>query len=490
LKLVKFDGRNFNNPVIVSEKTRRRAQLPEWYYYPPFGQPRKVDITRLRDLAEQPWISLCVTTLIDKFASLDWDIVPKNKEDYSEDDIKVIKNFLMRPNENGETIHSIMKKWARDLLEIDAGAIVKVFDDKSYEKEIEIKDGKKVESEIKKTVKKKVEKNIYYKEGMNRGCIYKKEDIEMSFNILKPKGKRELKEIYSYDGGSFQCDTDVTGFIYRWFQYSFRLPKNIPNIFDKDEICYSMRYPRSDRPYGWSVIQSIEKVVLTLKSQVDYFLGFFKEKGIPEGILSILDSNKAELERLAEHWKKETMGRNHKLGIISRDIKFTNLTVTSKDMEVLTTQQWFAKMVMAMFKLNIPILSLRGEAPKAGLESLRTSEMADALKPLMQEWDALMDNDIIPEILQIPKELCKYEWKFDMYDLETDERTRTMQREDVKAQILTINEVREEERGLEPVSWGDEPINVMPSFNSFAGQNQGQGDSQGSQKDKDKRRII
>lgn len=443
MTLVKVTG--FGNPIVFPDTfTPRRAQVPEWYYYSPFGQPRKVDISKIRELSEQPWINACVTTLIDKFSTLDWDIVAKDKKDSGSGEIDDVMDFLMRPNENKETLSSIMKKWAKDLLEIDAGTVGKVFSDSSY-------GGEKTKS---------LEKNIYYKEGPNKGKIYKKETIKKQYNPLKPLGNRELKEIYAYDGATFQKDTDVTGFIFGWYQYSFKLPRAMPLMFDKDEICYSMRYPRTDRPYGWSVVQSIEKVVLTLKSQVEYFLGFYRERGIPDGIISILDSNKAELERLSEHWKKEVMGRKHKFGMIGRDVKFTPLTITSRDMEVLSTQQWFAKIVMALFKLNIPILALRGEAPKAGLESLRRSEMGDALKPLMQEWKSIMDNNIIPEILQIEPNKCRFEWKFDMYDLEEDERKKAMQRDDVNARIVTVNEVREE-RGLEPVEWGDEPTNLF-----------------------------
>jgi len=177
-----------------------------------------------------------------------------------------------------------------------------------------------------------------------------------------------------------------------------------------------------------------------------------------------MDTNKAELKRLAEFWKKNTIGRKHKFGIIGRDVKFTPLTITSRDMEILSTQQWFAKMVMAMFHLNIPILSLRGEAPKAGLESLSKSEVMDALRPIMQEWTRVMNNDIIPEKLGLEQDKVDIEFRFKVYDLEEDERKRAMQREDIKTGVLTVNEVRVEERGLDPVEWGDTPMNFMMPF--------------------------
>ena len=426
----------------------RRAQIPDWFYFTPFGQPRGIDVTNIRSLASQPWIEACVSTLTDKFAGLEWEIVAKDKKNFSKGHIDEITNFLNKPNLNGESESSIRRKWARDLLQLDAGVLTKVFSDGSYEQPIY----------------KSIEKKVYYKKGLNKGSIYKKQKIKKEFRPLKPLGKRELVEIYASDSGTFQKDTDQTGFIKRYFQYSFKIPRKDPLIFDRNEVSYTMRYPRSNSVYGWSVVQSIEQIVLTLKSQVQYFLGFFRERGIPDGILSIMDTNKAELKRLAEFWKKNTIGRKHKFGIIGRDVKFTPLTITSRDMEILSTQQWFAKMVMAMFHLNIPILSLRGEAPKAGLESLSKSEVMDALRPIMQEWTRVMNNDIIPEKLGLEQKKVDIEFRFKVYDLEEDERKRAMQREDIKTGVLTVNEVRVEERGLDPVEWGDTPMNFMMPF--------------------------
>jgi len=51
--------------VDVYRDIGRRAQIPDWFYFTPFGQPRGIDVTNIRSLASQPWIEACVSTLTD-----------------------------------------------------------------------------------------------------------------------------------------------------------------------------------------------------------------------------------------------------------------------------------------------------------------------------------------------------------------------------------------------------------------------------------------
>ena len=430
----------------------RRALLPEWYFAAPFGQPRGVNIMRVRELAETTFVNMCVTTIVDEFAAVPWDIVPKDGVDLSDkvqSQIDEVKEFLMKPNHNKETLSDLKRQWGRDVLVVDAGVLVKVFDDKSYEGEY-LKPEKKYAKEEKKI---KVSKNVYYKDGPKEGRFKKKEVMEKSFHPLKELGSRTLIELYCRDGSTFLADGDYTGFVHRYYQYVFKIPRREPTIFDRDEIVYSMKNPRSYSFYGWSAVQSLEDIVQTLKSWVLHHEGSFKEKGQPPGIVSILDISKVELERLREYWKKEIKGKPHKLAIIGRDAKFTSTQVTGRDMEMLATMQWFMKYVMAMYNLNIPILSLSGQAPKAGTEALIQREKTKAILPLMQLFQHEMNAEVLPEF-----GYEDIEFKFLAYDLEEDERKRKMQIADVDSGILTINEVRTEDRGKDPVPWGDEPM--------------------------------
>ena len=415
-------------------ETGRRALLPEWYFQAPYGQPRKVNIDEIRELAKTPFIHLCVTTIIEDFATTPWNIVPKDKDKFNQSHIDNILEFLKTPNKNKETLMDIMRQWARDILEVDAGVIVKVFSDDSYE-----------DSQAFETVE-----HQYKKDGEFRSD----KKIEKQWHPLKQK--RQMVEIYCRDGSTFLKDGDYTGFVHRYYQYSFKLPRRSPQLFDRDEIVYSMKNPRSYSFYGWSPIQSLEDLIRTLKEQIIMQLAYAREKGVPDTIISILDISPLELKRLREYWKMEMKGKAHKVAVIGREAKVTPVAVTPKDLEFLSSQQWFMKLVMACFNLNIPLLSLMGEAPRAGTWALQRRERHKAILPLVQLFENEMNTEILSEF-----QFDDVEFKFQTYDIDEDKMKRDMQIADINIGITTINEVRQKERGLNPVPWGEEPFNPI-----------------------------
>jgi len=121
--------------------------------------------------------------MMDEISSLEWDIVPKDGFEYEwvEEGIKKIKEFLQHPNHNNESFSSLVRKWIKDILEIDAASIVKVFDIGSYDfNEIEPKSGAP---------------------------------------LLKPIGQRRMTELYVMDGASFLREIDKFSFISGYWQY-------------------------------------------------------------------------------------------------------------------------------------------------------------------------------------------------------------------------------------------------------------------------------
>jgi len=452
----------------------RKAQIPEWFYFPVFGQPRNVDIAKLRSFATIPIVNTCVTKITNGFARLEWEIVPIDKDDYSEGEIETVTDFLMKPNDNGESESDIRRKWVRDSLVTDAAVLVKVFDKKSFTAK------KSFEIEMNNYSGLKKSGMIEYGKNDDRGISkslskVKKDRTNMvmkAFKPLKPFGSRKMTQLYCHDGSTFNVDADYTGFVHRYIQYSTRIPKKDPVFFDKEEIVYTKIYPRSYSFYGYSAIQSLEKILLTIKDQIYYFLDFFKEKGIPDGLITFEDMNEAELKRLATEWKKGTMGKSHKFGLLGRAAKFVPLMITSKDMEVLSSMESFQRLVMAHFHVNIPILSLKGTAPKAGTEALLKSDVMDGIEPYMKEWERIMNTDVIPELLQDEKPKIKFQFK--IRDLDDEQIKRTLDIADANAGIKTINEIRTE-NGMDTVPWGDEPLTIfmpLPMGNKEEGEDE------------------
>lgn len=448
--------------------TGRRAMVPEWYFVAPYGQPRNVDITKVRTLSESPFIQSCVSTIVDEFAQAKWSIIPKDKDAVNQEGIDIITEFLNNPNKNKETLVDIRRQWCRDLLITDAAVIVKSFSENSYEGKYN-----KSTQEYERKEGINVKENKIYKSGEKKGQMREGEGgiKKFAYAPLKPQysidpetgeekflDNRTLTEIYCRDGSTFLADGDYTGYIHRWLQYSPILPFREPFLFDRDEILYTMRNPRSYSFYGWSAVQDLESVILTMKAQVKHFEGQLKEKGVPDGVLFFEDAGPAEMKRLRDYWQKEVQGKQHKLAIIGRKSGFASLQVTSKDMELLTSQQWFMKLAMSRFDLNIPILSMKGEAPRAGTEALVKRERRKAVMPIMALWEMEINNGIIKEF-----GFDDVEFKFDTFDLEEARVEREMYVMDIESGLRSINEIRTEDLGLDKVEWGDEPKSQLPN---------------------------
>ncbi|MBU2249807.1 MAG: hypothetical protein KKD77_23875, partial [Gammaproteobacteria bacterium] len=179
-----------------------------------------MDTNELRQFSQTFWVNACVHTIVDEITSLDWDIVPKDGYDYDwvSDGIADVKEFFTHPNHNGEALSTVViRSFIKDILEIDAGVLVKVFDINSYDfNELEPKSGAP---------------------------------------MLKPIGQRKMTEIYARDGASFLKEIDKFGFLKGYWQYSYQIPAH-PMWFHRDEIVYCAEHSRSMSCYGYARTQA------------------------------------------------------------------------------------------------------------------------------------------------------------------------------------------------------------------------------------------
>ena len=113
----------------------RKAVMTEWFWQPIRGQPRRVDTTELRKYSNTNWVQAIVMTILNQVCSIPWDIVPKEGKEYAnvEAEIENIKQFFLSPNKNSESFNDIIRAWLKDVLEIDAGVLVKVYSIDSFD---------------------------------------------------------------------------------------------------------------------------------------------------------------------------------------------------------------------------------------------------------------------------------------------------------------------------------------------------------------------
>jgi len=398
----------------------RRAVMTEWFYNPLKGQPRYVDVYRLRSLAASEWVSMCVMTIIEEVAQIPWEILPKDpklRESPPEDvlaDIEEATYFFNNPNDNkGETLNTLLRALLRDSLELDAAAFVKGFSLNSY---------------------------VQHPAG--------------GFE-LKPRGQRQLSELFCRDGASFLKETDANGIEYRYWQYSYLHPAVAPIEFDVNEIAYAMRYNRSYSVYGWAEIQSAETILNCLINSAFTNATMFQEYAVPSGVVSFTGSEEDE-NRLREYFRTEIKGRFHKVAILNKEAKFTPLTYTNRDLEFIKGQEWFAKIMWAIYKLTPSEVGFTDDIRATGkaMSAQGTIQKRKAILPLLRLLEQILNNQILNEISD------RIVLSFKYVDKEQEALDDQMDLQKIQEGLLKINEYRARKKLGAPVSWGEKPMQI------------------------------
>jgi SPP1 gp7 family putative phage head morphogenesis protein len=340
--------------------------------------------------------------------------VPKDGHKYEQvaDNIDEVKSFFKHPNKNGETFTEIMRAGTKDVLELDAGVIVKVFSVDSYDfEQLEPKSGAP---------------------------------------LLKPFGQRKMLEIYARDGASFLKETDKFGFSKGYWQYSYQIPAH-PMWFNREEICYMMRNQRSMSAYGYAPTQAIMDIIKSLHYSTLYNKKYFEETSIPDGIIGMEGASETDIANFTNSWNQEFKGMPHKLAVLNNKVTWQPLNVSQKELEFLETQTWYYKLVISMFGLTPTELGLTDDVNRATSTTQAELARRKGIRPLLRIIEEYINSDIIPEF-----GYDGIEFSF-IYD-DPQEKMARLENwgRELDMGLKTVNEIRVE-MGLEPVSWGDQP---------------------------------
>lgn len=396
----------------------RKAVLTEYFWQPIRGQPRRVDTNELRQFAQTYWVNACVKTLVDEISTLDWDVIPKDEYEYEwvKTEIETVKKFLMKPNKNSEGFQDILKPFLKDVLEIDAGVWVKVFTLDSYDFDM-----------------------IEPKSGAP---------------MLKPKGQRKMTEVYARDGASFLKEIDKFGFLKGYWQYSYQIPAH-PMWFNEEEIVYTMESPRSMSCYGYARTQAVLDIVKSLHYSTLYNKRFFEESPIPDGALSLLDTNEVEMTDFMNYWNTEFKAQPHKVAILNKDVKWQPFNITNRELEFLETQKWYMNMIVSEYGLSMEELGITEDSNRATSATQAELVKRRGIRPFLKVIENAINRGILPEFdfegiefTFIYDDPAEKKAKLDNWKLELD------------MGVKTINEVRNE-LGLEPIEGGDVSNNMM-----------------------------
>ena len=411
-----------DNNMLGSDSLVPKAVIPEYLYKPPFGYPLNKDIFTIRRLSKTNYVAMIINTICSEMSALDWNINAIQDTNIPDDIIKETKNFFNNPNSNNESFDQFISKVVRDLFELDAGVINKIY------------------------------------------------------NL-----KGEFVQMYVYDGATFLKNPNYHGIMPEkdaYYQYGW-LTGARPVPFNKEEIIYLMLNPRTNTLYGTSPVENLldtlQVLLYGLESNLEYF---GSDNNMPKGVLKILNANERQVSSFKNQWNqqlqsKDSAGnwkrRNYKMPMINSDVQFERISFSNAELELIQQQEWFTKLVLAMFGVTPSELGFTQDSNRA-TEIIQSNVFKrKTINPLVQLLEYNFNRLVINDLPWIKG---KYEnqvvFEFERYDAEEEIAKRKVLWNDVKTGLITPNEAREQ---LGYDSLPDGEALRSPSTQSMFGEN-------------------
>jgi HK97 family phage portal protein len=405
---------------------------PEWFFTAPIGQPRAINISEVRQFAASHWVQMVLNTIKKEVSTIDWEIIPKNPEDditKYQAEIKLIEQFLENVNTDSESIDDMSSMLVTDIGEIDAGTLVKVFTEDSYQA---------------------VMKTIYNEQGQ---VIDNREVLE-----LKPIGQRKLVELRAADGSTFLKKVDIYKRLECYYQYSFKNPRTNPKLFLPEEVIYFHLNKKSYSLYGYSPVQSTMQVLEILMNAARWNKDFFKNNAIPDGIVSLVGANSEALKKFQEDVERKVQGKPHKLLFQNTEAKFESFMKSARDMEWLDGQKWYSQIVFASFGVSPVEAGFHQNVNQGNQAGQERITVKNGIKPYLELLEKKYTRELLPEILGVAE--CPLQFKYKPKEHVEEQIEFEQQTTMVEMGLLTPNEFRKL-KGLTPVKWGNEPLSLQ-----------------------------
>ena len=427
----------------ITEESRgelNKALETRFFFKPPFGFPRNVDLLEIRRLAATPYVEMCLSTIIDGISAVPWGIIPTNLTEEilpeKQKNLEHIKAFFDNPNTNKESFEKILRKLVRDILEVDSGVIVKQFNLKEELVGIVAKDGA-----------------TFTKNPDIFGMFTDRDDLILDTQIVG-----DNRQIDNMISGMIRATDARTRTAYFQFGWS---PGIKPIPFGKKEVVWFERNPRTDTFYGRSPIEILANAIQMLIYTIEHNLQYYNDNNMPKGVLGLEDSDAESVKAFEEMWNEKMREQDiagnwkrrfHHIPIINKKPTFTRIQFSNAELELLEQQRWFSKMVWASFGVTPTELGYTEDAKGLANQIIQSQIFRKrAINPLLRLIEYNVNKEIISEF-----EYEGIEFKFLTFDIEEEMNKIKLFEKQIDAGVRTVNEIRKSE-GLDEVEWGNKP---------------------------------
>lgn len=399
--------------VPIRDDSLFKAYIPGYLYRPPYGYPRRDNVPLIRNLAKNPYIYSVIKTLQDEAASTAYDIVYKKDVEPTPALDKIreeILDFFDNPNNNKESFADLRRKVVKDISEVDSGVWIKVFNRGGAMTQIFCHDGAS-----------------FLKNPDVHGYIGNREDyvpamqnefqLKDAADIYTAPVNQEIIKLYDARYKSTAA----------YFQFGFT-GNAMPVPFGKRELIYMMANPRSDSIYGLSPIAILADIIMSLVYGSMYNLDFYMNNNMPEGILSIVGADPAQVKRIREkltsrvQTTENLFGKKRRVGfripVTNMPADYKHFSLDPKAMEIISQQQWFTKLVWACFGVTPDEMGFTEDSNRSTGQVQHKVYKRKAVRPMLGTIKYHIDKEIIPEWGE--EAFKALEFQFDDYDLDED----------------------------------------------------------------------
>ena len=183
-----------------------------------------------------------------------------------------------------------------------------------------------------------------------------------------------------------------------------------------------------------------------------------KNRGVPAGLLTTEESiTEKQAEEIRDMWNKAHGGsdKTGKTAVLGEGTSYKQLALTSAEMEYFKSKQWNRTVILGRYGVPAIVAGYKDEStPLSGADTNEQLKFfwEQTLIPLLKFFESKLDTEFSKRFA--PNLHIRFDIS-EIAELQADlELLAKRQREDVKAGILTANEVREQ-RGMDNVIWGN-----------------------------------
>ncbi len=373
------------------------------------------------------WLRAAIDKIVDRASEVQPLIKPLGlkSDDYEDgkipDEVKrnmdMVGEILIKPNDNFETLTTVRKKFSRDIMKYDAGAI----------------------------------------------------EIVSNQNVIK--NERPSIGLYNIAGNQVKIITSSDGLISGYKQVTRSL--QVVAKWNKGEIIYGMLNPQSDKIYGLSPAESLVQTVTAELYTSNYQLDFYFNNATPRFAVMMeglgIGQGAAALVRFRKWWDEELRGNPHRpiiLGTENGQIKFEKVGMNNEEMQFQQYSVWLLNKICAVYKIPLSLMGIIGaggsSASAENFKELNNQFNLEAIKPHLTLLAEKFNQQIIfsDYALGLNNVYLDFDLSIGDKKIEADIHDKY-----AKMGVLTINEIRTRGLGLPPVSWGNVPYlqnNVAP----------------------------